>query len=98
MKIITVNLPISYLGAVDSLIGDNGLYPSRSELVRVAVRDWLIRELEAGKSFSQFLTQRVVTPIPEDPKYDKELVVRVPTNHQDSVGNPEYKTYRIVKK
>lgn len=50
MKIITVNLPTSYLKAIDMLIGDKGLYPSRSELIRVAVREFLNAELESAKS------------------------------------------------
>lgn len=55
MKIITINLPESYLKAVDSLVGNEYLYPSRSEAIRVAVREFLIKELEAAKAFqSQF--------------------------------------------
>lgn len=57
MKIITVNLPESYLKAIDSLTGDNALYPSRSELVRVAVREFLITELSAAQNFTQFQSQ-----------------------------------------
>jgi hypothetical protein len=57
MKIITVNLPESYLKAIDTLIGDNALYPSRSELVRVAVREFLITELSAANNFTQFQSQ-----------------------------------------
>ncbi len=53
MKIITVNLPESYIKAIDNLIGEKAIYPSRSELVRVAVREFLIKELEAVKSFTQ---------------------------------------------
>lgn len=30
-----------------------GLYPSRSELIRVAVREFLIKELEAAKEFER---------------------------------------------
>ena len=57
MKIITVNLPESYLKAMESLLGDNALYPSRSELVRVAVREFLISELSAAQNFTQFQSQ-----------------------------------------
>ncbi|MHA2120512.1 MAG: CopG family ribbon-helix-helix protein, partial [Promethearchaeota archaeon] len=45
MKIVTVNIPESYLESIERLIGENGLYPSRSELIRCAVRDFLIKEL-----------------------------------------------------
>jgi Arc/MetJ-type ribon-helix-helix transcriptional regulator len=46
LKIITVNLPTAYLMAMDKLTGEKGLYPSRSELIRVAVREFLIKEME----------------------------------------------------
>jgi antitoxin ParD1/3/4 len=96
MKIITVNLPVSYLKAIDSLIGENGLYPSRSELIRVAVRDFLIKELEAAKSFTKYQTQMVVPNRPKE--LNNELFVQVPVEHDAIEGSVEYKTYRIVKK
>jgi len=54
MRIITVNLPVSYINAIKTLTGENGLYPSRSELIRVAVREFIIKELEDAKSFAEF--------------------------------------------
>lgn len=56
MRIITVNLPLTYLKAIDALTGRSGLYPSRSELIRVAVRQWLIKEIDDSKHFEQFTT------------------------------------------
>ena len=44
MRIITINVPENYLEAIRKLVGV--LYPSRSELIRVALREFLIRELE----------------------------------------------------
>lgn len=57
---MTVNLPEYYLEAIEKLTiskDENGeldeesynLYPSRSELVRVAIRNFLIRELRSMK-------------------------------------------------
>jgi len=46
LRIITVNLPETYLKAIDRLTGKDGLYPSRSELIRVAVRDWILKETQ----------------------------------------------------
>ena len=54
MKIITVNLPVPYIKTIEGLVGDKGLYPSRSELIRVALRDFLIKELEIARNFPQF--------------------------------------------
>ncbi len=97
IRIITVNLPVSYLKAIDSLTGHEGLYPSRSELIRVAVRDFLIRELEAAKSFQKYQQAQVSNKIKRQ-KVDEELFVQVPLNENSVDGITEYKTYRLVKK
>ena len=44
MKIITINLPGKYLSAIQTL-NDMGVYPSRSEAIRIALRDFLEKEL-----------------------------------------------------
>ncbi|MBY9004617.1 MAG: ribbon-helix-helix protein, CopG family [Candidatus Lokiarchaeota archaeon] len=44
MKIITINLPGKYLSAIQAL-NDMGVYPSRSEAIRIALRDFLADEL-----------------------------------------------------
>ena len=44
MKIITINLPGKYLSAIQTL-NDMGIYPSRSEAIRIALRDFLAEEL-----------------------------------------------------
>jgi len=44
LKLITVNLPEAYVSGLERLIMEK-LYPSRSEAIRIAVRDLLKREL-----------------------------------------------------
>lgn len=44
MQIITINLPEKYLAAIQ-ILNDKGLYPSRSEAIRVALREFLDDEL-----------------------------------------------------
>lgn len=87
MKIITINIPQSYIDAINALIGDGGIYPSRSELIRVAIRDFLINELEVCKAFTK-LQDTVIGESTDD-----GMSVLVPV---DDSG--EYKNYRIVKK
>ena len=60
LRIVTVNLPVSYLNAIETLTGNDGLYPSRSELIRVAVRNFLIRELESAKSFKKYQENKAI--------------------------------------
>jgi len=44
MQICTINLPSIYIDAIAKLV-DTGLFPSRSEAIRVALRDFLKGEL-----------------------------------------------------
>jgi Arc/MetJ-type ribon-helix-helix transcriptional regulator len=43
MQIITINLPEKYLGAIQ-VLNDLGIYPSRSEAIRVALKNFLANE------------------------------------------------------
>ncbi|MHA1733447.1 MAG: ribbon-helix-helix domain-containing protein [Promethearchaeota archaeon] len=45
MRIITVNVPVEMVKLIELHIENYKLYQSRSELVRVAVREFLLREL-----------------------------------------------------
>ena len=93
IKIVTVNIPEPYIQAIDKLTGHDGLYPSRSELIRVAVRDFLIKELKMAVKMSEYYKE------PEKPKFDSENFVRVPENKdEDYLVNRNFKTFRIVKK
>lgn len=44
MRVITIRLPDRLVRGLDELVRQ-GIYPSRSEAIRVAVRDLLMREL-----------------------------------------------------
>ncbi|MCD6491694.1 MAG: ribbon-helix-helix domain-containing protein [Candidatus Njordarchaeum guaymaensis] len=44
MKLITVHIPEKFLEALDSLVAD-GKYPNRSEIIRIAIRDFLKDEV-----------------------------------------------------
>ena len=93
MKIVTVNVPEAYIDAIARLIGEGGLYPSRSELIRVAVREFLIKELRLAKNMPDYNK-------PDDDNYDKEKFVRVPIIDNDNPNAPitQFKTYKIVKR
>ena len=54
MKILTCNLPEPFISAMAKLIDEYKLYPSRSELVRVAVREFLIKQLEVLDNFQEY--------------------------------------------
>lgn len=100
MKIITVNLPVTYIKTIDTMIGENGLYPSRSELIRVAVRDFLVRELESAQAFMKtapVANTVTITSRPPIQQVDDDLFVRVPVSTELD-GEMSFKTFRIVKK
>jgi len=44
MKLITVHIPEKFLEALDSLVAE-GRYPNRSEIIRIAIRDFLKDEI-----------------------------------------------------
>lgn len=93
MKICTVNVPESYIEAINKLIGEDGLYPSRSELIRVAVREFLIKELKMAKKMVKFNE-------PEGDDFDEENFVRVPIESRNEQGeiHQQFKTYKIIKR
>lgn len=93
MKIVTVNVPESYIGAINKLIGGNGLYPSRSELIRCAVRDFLLKELKMANNMAKYNEAEI-----DD--FDDENFVRVPIESINEKSEPvrEFKTYKIIKR
>ncbi|MCK5150857.1 MAG: type II toxin-antitoxin system ParD family antitoxin [Candidatus Thorarchaeota archaeon] len=44
MRVVTICMPESYVEGVDKLI-KKGMYPNRSEVIRIAIRDLLVEEL-----------------------------------------------------
>jgi Arc/MetJ-type ribon-helix-helix transcriptional regulator len=94
MKVVTINVHRSYLKAIEKLVGDDGLYPSRSELIRAAVRKLLLNELEEAKRIKE---RRENPPIQ---KKHPEKFVQVPIEKESDDGDPirEFKTYRIIRK
>jgi antitoxin ParD1/3/4 len=47
-KLITINLPETYLRDLDSLVKVD-MYPNRAEAIRIAVRDMLVDEVWSKK-------------------------------------------------
>lgn len=98
MGIVTVNLPVADIKAIENLVGKNGLYPSKSEVIRVALRAFLIKKLNMIETSPNSHNKK-----PEkkseflDPS--EEGIVRIPTVIKNgSETLTEYKTYRIVQK
>ncbi len=66
MTIITINIPKSYLKAMEPLLTNRsdptkrGQYPSRSECIRVAVRDFLMKEITFAKEIDIIETETEV--------------------------------------
>ena len=83
MKIVTVNIPESYLESIERLIGEDGLYPSRSELIRCAVRDFLIKELKRANEMIKFKEVKVE-------ELDDKNFVRVPIEKMDENNEPVF--------
>lgn len=95
MKIVTVNVPESYLDAIEKLTGNDGLYPSRSELIRCAVKDFLLKELTMAKKFSKYNKKEDYEEGMSDSDYVRVPVKR--TNEKNESVN-DFKTYKIIKR
>ena len=52
LKLVSVHLPEKYVELLEKLV-ENGLYPSRSEAIRVAVRDLIRKELWREETYSE---------------------------------------------
>lgn len=64
MQIVTVNLPIPHVDALATLTS-KGLYPSRSEAIRVALRGFLKKELEMVEMLLHLdEKEKEITPLP----------------------------------
>lgn len=92
MKIVTVNVPETYIEAIERLVGENGLYPSRSELIRCAVREFLLKELKLAKNVGKYDKIEVND-------FDDENFVRIPVaNKTKEEPQRDFKTYKILKR
>ena len=93
IRIVTVNIPESYIEAIEKLVGNEGLYPSRSELIRVAVREFLIRELKMANNMAKYKEEKVE-------EIDDENYVRVPVERLNEKDEPirEFKTYKVIRR
>ncbi|MHA1267270.1 MAG: ribbon-helix-helix domain-containing protein [Candidatus Helarchaeota archaeon] len=52
MIVCPVHLPTMYLKAIEKMVAD-GFYPCRSEVIRVAIRDMLKRDLKISKKLKK---------------------------------------------
>lgn len=67
MKLISVNLPESYLKVLEMLVVD-GKFPNRSEAIRVAIRDLIKTEFLIEESVS-----RNIAPILIESEVENEI-------------------------
>ncbi len=95
MKIVSAHVPVSDLEKIDKLVGKQGLYPSRSEVVRYAIKKYLVDKLKIVKKVSN--TDK---NIKEDKHTEEEhKYVKVPVD-DNGTDNPEkqFEIYKILKK
>lgn len=96
MKIVTVNVPESYIDAIEKLIGDDGLYPSRSELIRCAVREFLLKEIQLAKKMAlhnEKIPDNLADFDLDDPNY-----VRIPMENENNEPQLEFKTFKVLRR
>ena len=88
IRIISVSVPDSYIEDIKKLVKEKDLYPSRSELIRCAVRKFLIKEMKNVVELMRYEK--------EVKKLDEKEFVRIPIESDEPIQ--EYKTYKILKR
>jgi len=75
MKMITLYIPQKYLEAIEYLINQK-YFPNRSELIRVAIRDLILKELKINEIISKHedeIMSAFLKDIEQEIKEDSEL-------------------------
>ncbi|GAB4322234.1 MAG: hypothetical protein Kow0069_26850 [Promethearchaeota archaeon] len=62
MKIITINLPDTYVEALEKLTADLGVFTSRSEAIREALLEFVDEELGHAKEIERLNALKVQQP------------------------------------
>lgn len=90
MKIITINLSEPHIAALKTL-QDLGLYPSRSEAIRVAIRDFLQTELDFSNKFNDLdsciVAEKINSVNQEDKKKEISTILRKLREEQRELGS-----------
>ncbi|MCK4480921.1 MAG: type II toxin-antitoxin system ParD family antitoxin [Candidatus Lokiarchaeota archaeon] len=73
MKLISVNLPESYLKVLEILVVD-GKFPNRSEAIRVAIRDLIKTEYLIEESINRNLSPSLIESEVEN-EFQENLVI-----------------------
>lgn len=73
IKLISVNLPESYLKVLEILVID-GKFPNRSEAIRVAIRDLIKTEYLIEESVNRNLSPNVIESDVENEIQEKLLI------------------------
>jgi len=70
---------------IDEMVKNNGLYKSRSEMVRIAIKDFIIRRIEEKQKKYRKL-------------FSSKKYVRVPVDDNFKTKNKRFRILRIVRK
>jgi len=73
MKLISVNLPESYLRVLEMLVVQ-GNFPNRSEAIRVAIRDLIKTEFLIEESVNKDITPSIIESEVENEIQEKLLI------------------------
>jgi Arc/MetJ-type ribon-helix-helix transcriptional regulator len=56
MKVLSIRLPEEYVKAMDEIVR-MGIYPSRSEFIRAAIREHLKREIDSSSNIRRIVRE-----------------------------------------
>lgn len=84
MKIMTISIPKSYLKALDR-------YKNRSEIVRIALKRFVEKELEYLEDLQDYMPENLVEEILKKEKVNKKIPVKKENRKKEKRYDPEFK-------
>ena len=97
MRNFSVSLPECLIEDMKKLVEDEGLYRSRSELVRVAVREYLTKHHhhihEVSHSSQKTIGAKIISE-----KVGATESIKIPVGPAETATSVQYKTFKIIDK
>jgi len=97
-KVLTINIPQSYLKSMEKIVGEDRIYVSRSELIREAVRIYLLKELALINSLNDQPVKQTKIIIKKMPTWEYMTGnFRISKENQDIIFITGYGLVKKVK-
>ena len=94
MKVISAHVEKAHLRIIDMFVGQDGLFASRSELLRFAIQKYLINKLSLIRNIEEKEDEMERIRL----KCEEEGKVMIPKDNHKEESEKQYTTYKILRK